>query len=116
MSLTPIKKFHELRLPRKDGGRDGEWCTFDSDECGMFYLLTGGRWALGDLAEMDSDDIPSEVYFETEGKCHAHAYVYYRQHHKPYPYAEQWRNALSDYRINTQPVSDELKSEPMSFK
>lgn len=109
MPVIAIGKFYELRLPHEDGDRKDQWCAF-ADGHGMYYLLNGGRYNLGNI--LDMDDIPSEIHFATEAACHAAAAAYYAKHGWQYPYRDEWKKSKNAQGVT---LNAGVESQVMRF-
>ena len=110
-----ITKFHELCAPMKDGdGNQQNWCAYDKDKHGLYYLLNGDRYVLGNLT-YGLGLKTSEFYFVTEADCHCNAAKYYSNHGKPYPYNKEWRASLTELPVTTN-NPDIIESQVMEFE
>ena len=115
MSINIILAFHELRLPMEDGGK-GEWCTYDKDDIGMFYLLNKNRYNLCDVGSMEDSEIDANLYFDTEADCHKAAAEYYDSYGKVYPYTAEWLAARKIQPAIKKSSTNEVHSQIMVFE
>lgn len=112
MSIFVLKDFHELYPPSLDGALNTEWCAYDKDDAGMFYLLNKDRYQLCNLAFLTADEVDENLHFPSEVDCHVAASEYYMSHNKHYPYIHQWRAAIAAEKPL---VTGNVQSQPMDF-
>ncbi len=115
MSIAMILAFHELCPPVQDGDNNQQnWCAYDKDKHGLYYLLNGDRYVLGNLT-FGLGLKTSEFYFKTEADCHLAASQYYRNHGKLYPYSKEWGASLLFKTVTTN-NADVIESQVMEFE
>lgn len=103
--MLVIKDFHELWVPASDsdGAYGSDWCSYDKDLNGLYYLLNDGSNTLADLVAGPN---PKEFYFKTSEDCHWAMAQYYISHGKKYPYMDEWdavtgiSNTVADLNVN----------------
>lgn len=88
--------FYELALPTSRSFSTGnhDWCVYNIDHAtGIYYLYNNRSNMLGHLTSLNAQ----AFYFDTEAACHEAMALYYARHSKPYPYQDEWDNAIGRY-------------------